>query len=234
MTTPFNLNGKILTRKNSYTWICQVSRFLWDYKNNNFEELIFNLTSQYFILHNNILYMYKNYNFNDENFYCNFGSDQDGLYKIEISDNKKFNLILTKIWKYQKPKKGNKHPNNLFDLDDKYTLDEKTYDDIMRKINSNQVIDVEIDNKPLELLIEKFNEKPFFDEDSKNVNLWWVKGKYLPNKGYHRYFIKFLDAKLLRTKDKELPCLSIDNIIYQQHHNPGIYNRPKNEFYFKK
>ena len=68
--------------------------------------------------------MYKNYNFNDDNYFCNIGGSEIGLYKVEFSDNKKFNIMLTKIGNSSKKR-------NLYDIDDQYTLEENIYDKII-------------------------------------------------------------------------------------------------------
>ena len=251
----FKLNGNVMTRLDENIWSCNVTRFLRDHLkiDNLLDELEFRLNEVYFVLYEDELYMCKNYNFVDEDYFVEIGCCNKGLYKVEISNKEKFDLVFSEMYIYRNPKKR-KDKNfskikNLFQLDNPYVIHEKIFNKIFinnfkqtkEKFVSNP------NNKALKILRERFEDIPFMQNEtipndipvnlnvlkSQKANIWWIKST---NENFiHKFNIRFMDAHILNVKDNNLPILFIRKYpksLYQQ-----VEKRKEAEdddFYFKK
>ena len=236
---PFQLKGNVITRLDENIWSCKITRFLRNHirTDNLLDELEFRLNEVYFVLYENELFMCKNLNFVDDNYFVEIGCCNEGLYKIEISDKNKFDLIFSEMFIYRHPKKRKNKDfikvKNLYPLDHPNVIDENIFNKIFirdfkktkDKFNTNP------NNKALNILRKRFENKPLIENEdipndipnnlnvlnSKKANIWWIKSTY--ENHIHKFNVRFMDAHILNTKNNNLPILFIRKYpksLYQQ------------------
>lgn len=204
-------NGKIIEEKSTGVWTILVSRFLRQIHTTKPLSLLgLNITKQHLLQEKDNLYFHYNYNFSDDPYIESEGSLEERLYKV-ICDSK-YNLKFIQILRFERIKKGKKHPHNILPLAHPCVMDEKLYDRIINhKVCPSQQIPA-----ALNIILAKYKDKLIYEIENDTcytANLWWI----LPSTVYnpHYFYIKFLEAKLL-TKDNSW-FIKILNLIPYKH-----------------
>lgn len=215
-------NGPVMVCERKGVWRVRVSRFLKQLRNPQpLSKLGLNVTLQYFLQHKDQLYFHYNFNFTDDSYFETEGSLEERVYRVDLyTENNRFDLKFTQIWKFMHKKKGRRHPQNLFPLSHPNTLDEHVFESIIR----HQVQPHDEIAPSLSLLLSKYENATLYEkmEVGYKANLWWVRPAETFNP--HYFYIRFLDATLF-SDDEEKWCIQIFNrpyIVLQQIEHPQL------------
>ena len=232
LTTPFCIDKPtVMARKGSRVWHFHVARFLRKYVPGSELEppdwgaLEFNLTTQGFVLHEGVLYFCKNYNMHDDDYYVNDGGEE-GVYRVERSSRRRFDIVLTRLEPFDEPVKGRRHPTNAYPRDHPCALDGALYRSLLDAFyRPDGKVGLPVDDHPiLAELRDRYEDRPF--AEGSLLRLWWVRSSW------PRYFVKFMDAEKVESPGT-LPKLSFGpNAVYQQ--TPHADPSRDREYYFER
>ena len=259
---PFHVGGTVMSRIGERAWSCQVSRFLRaDDHEHPLDLLNFYSVRQVFVLQGSVLYLCKTYDFLDSNLFIDEQGSQ-GVYRVDVyHDSEKFDLVFTRMWRYECVKRGQRHPVNQFPKDHPNTLDERVYDRILQHQDTEEQtgvdypVGVRVQNEALSLIQSRFENRPVMEDEgeveevpplvppllhelpiirSQRANIWWIKAVH--EGVQHKYYVRFMDAHVLTLSDRTLPLLYIERgprALYQQIGDPPHWGL-KPEFFFRR
>ena len=209
----FHPEGNVLTRVNDHVWACQVTRFLLDHYTDRhpLELIAFNVTTQHFVLFDDVLYMHKNANFTDGRYFVTEGSTSDDVFRVDVEEqSSSFDLKMTKIHCHRSTRKGQRHPRNLLPLDHPDVLCEEKYNRILRHEAGSRSAAGKLP-QALSLLLRRYEGVPIIGESmavpeaarregavgARRANVWWIRTQ----DGFmQEYYIRFMDALVLDFK----------------------------------